>query len=55
MFTNISINLSLGLDKFFLSKKEKNLRKIQIVNTLNESSNSINNILVLEKMLRIWL
>ncbi|AXH30438.1 MULTISPECIES: hypothetical protein [Francisella] len=43
------INVSLYLDKFFLSKKEKKRRKLEVINTLNEASNLIQEILDLEE------
>jgi glucosamine 6-phosphate synthetase-like amidotransferase/phosphosugar isomerase protein len=43
------ISISLGLDKFFLSKKEKKRRKLEVINALNEASNSIQEILDLEE------
>ena len=39
------MNISLNLDKFFLSKKEKKRRKLEVIKTLNEASNSIKEIL----------
>ncbi|AEI35227.1 hypothetical protein [Francisella salina] len=43
------ISISLGLDKLFLSKKEKKRRKLEVINALNEASNSIREILDLEE------
>lgn len=43
------ISISLGFDKFFLSKEEKKRRKLEVINALNETLNSIQEILDLEE------
>lgn len=42
------INISLNLDKFLLSKKDKKLKKSEVINALNAASDSIQEILDLE-------
>ncbi|AJI46442.1 hypothetical protein IB633_08645 [Francisella philomiragia] len=48
MLFNLPINLSLRLDKFFLSKKHKNNVKIEIISLLDQACDSLEQILEFE-------